>query len=45
MADDALTGNPVRELAKRFAITLLLGLVVYRLGRYRACSVPFRLTP
>ena len=34
MADDALTGNPVRELAKRFAITLFLGLVVYRLGAF-----------
>jgi preprotein translocase subunit SecY len=33
MPDDQLIGtNPVRELAKRFLITFLLGVVVYRLG-------------
>lgn len=32
MADQDLGSNPVRELARRFFITFLLGVVVYRLG-------------
>lgn len=32
MADKDLSENPVRELIRRFLITFLLGVVVYRLG-------------
>ncbi len=32
MAADELLGNPVKDLSKRFLITFLLGIVVYRLG-------------
>jgi len=32
MADHDLSENPVRELLRRFLITFLLGVVVYRLG-------------
>jgi len=32
MADRDLSSNPVRELMRRFFITFLLGVVVYRLG-------------
>lgn len=32
MAERDLTSNPVRELVRRFLITLLLGVVIYRLG-------------
>lgn len=32
MADRDLSSNPVRELVRRFLITFLLGVVVYRLG-------------
>jgi preprotein translocase subunit SecY len=32
MADKDLTESPVKELARRFLITFLLGVVVYRLG-------------
>ena len=32
MADSAVGGNPVGELMKKFGITLLLGVVIYRLG-------------
>jgi preprotein translocase subunit SecY len=34
MADKDLSENPVRELARRFFITFLLGVVVYRIGVY-----------
>lgn len=34
MADRDLAENPVRELVRRFFITFLLGVVVYRLGVY-----------
>jgi preprotein translocase subunit SecY len=33
---DDLSGNPVKELARRFFITFLLGVVVYRLGVFIA---------
>ena len=33
---DDLGGNPVKELARRFFITFLLGVVVYRLGVFIA---------
>ncbi|MCK6487504.1 MAG: preprotein translocase subunit SecY [Planctomycetes bacterium] len=32
MADKDISENPVRELARRFLITFLLGVVVYRIG-------------
>ena len=32
MAERDLSTNPVRELLRRFLITFLLGVVVYRLG-------------
>ena len=32
MAERDLSSNPVRELVKRFLITILLGIVIYRLG-------------
>lgn len=32
MPEQDLSGNPVRELGKRFFITFLLGILVYRLG-------------
>ncbi len=34
MADKDLTESPVKELARRFLITFLLGVVVYRLGTF-----------
>ena len=34
MADRDLAENPVRELVRRFFITFILGVVVYRLGVY-----------
>ena len=34
MAERDLAENPVRELLRRFFITFLLGVVVYRLGAY-----------
>jgi hypothetical protein len=34
MADRDLAENPVRELIRRFFITFLLGVLVYRLGVY-----------
>ncbi|MDA3959554.1 MAG: preprotein translocase subunit SecY [Planctomycetota bacterium] len=34
MADPEIGGNPYQQLLKRFAITLLLGVVVYRLGAW-----------
>lgn len=34
MADDQIGGNVYQQLAKRFFITILLGIVVYRLGIY-----------
>jgi len=34
MADKDLTENPLRELARRFFITFLLGVVIYRIGVY-----------
>jgi preprotein translocase subunit SecY len=34
MADKDLSESPVKELARRFLITFLLGVVVYRLGIY-----------
>nr|MBA2306983.1 preprotein translocase subunit SecY [Candidatus Dependentiae bacterium] len=39
MADQDLTQNPVRELARRFFITFLLGVVVYRFGTF--VPIPF----
>src|ERR1043165_4444734 len=32
MAERDLSTNPVRELVRRFLITFLLGVVIYRLG-------------
>ena len=32
MAENELTQSPVKELARRFLITFLIGVVVYRLG-------------
>jgi len=34
MADQDLSTNPVRELVRRFLITLLIGVVVYRFGTF-----------